>query len=191
MRRIAIALLLLVVGCDVFSFPIQAPEGMDVVLGGLSNTQPYFGNYKKANFDPFQPSSDGIFLLASCGCGDWRVLFKPDDGSQQVQFPVQFYTNGEYAPTGQVTVYGEDEATSRTVRGVVDQDGGSFDGKGESSDIFQNITAQRGDAHNQPVIACGMCHIGEDSIYPLPPSHPQKYKTDPLVCLECHTVNGQ
>jgi len=56
---------------------------------------------------------------------------------------------------------------------------------------LDDIAAVRGEAHEQSEKAYGLCHIGDDSIFPLPPTHLQKYKTDPLLCLECHSVNGQ
>ncbi len=178
----------IVVGCNIFpSFVITPPtDDMTVVLGGLANTEPYFGTYRLANAPEVEM---GDFLLASCGCGDWRVLFRPTDGGPQVQFPVQFYTVGEYSPAGSVKVHGTTDYNATD--GMVDQDGGVFEGKAELALSRYMMSANRESAHVQSVDACGMCHIGEDSIYPLPPTHPQKYKTNPRVCFECHTVNGQ
>lgn len=190
MRRKAcgwLSLIAIVVGCNVFpQFIPGPPTDGTVVVGGISNTNPYFGRFRLAN----APDVDmGLFMLASCGCGDWRVLFKPDDGSPQSQFPVQFYSTGEYVPTGRVVVQGTEDYKS--VFAEVDQDGGLCDGRAELALARYLMSADRQSAHDQSVDACGLCHIGEDSVYPLPPTHPQKYKTNPRVCFECHTVDGQ
>lgn len=178
----------IVVGCNVLpSFVITPPTSdMTIVLGGLSNTDPFFGTYRLANAPDVNM---GTFLLASCGCGDWRMLFKPDDGSRQTQFPIQFYSVGEYSPNGSIKVHGTTDYNAAD--GMADQDSGLFEGKAELALAKYFMTAIRESAHVQSVDACGLCHIGEDSIYPLPPTHPQKYKTNPRVCFECHTVDGQ
>lgn len=180
--------LVIAVGCNIFPEVFIAPPGTDLnpVLGGLSNTDPFFGRYRLAN----APDVDmGDFLLASCGCGDWRVLFSPTDGGQKVQFPIQFYTAGEYSLSGDVLVHGVEDY--KAAGGTVHQDFGSFEGKAEIALAKYLMSAERSNAHLQPVDACGLCHIGEDSIFPLPPTHPQKYKTNPRVCFECHSANGQ
>jgi hypothetical protein len=187
MWRLALGLLVIVVGCNLFPSALTPPEGLTLVPGGISNTQPYFGNYKLAGADV----SRGTFMLASCGCGDWRVLFKPDDGSAQTQFPIQFYSLGDYKPTGSITIFGQDDLSGVAVSGTADQDGGLFTGQSQAGLSLSDIAAMRGDAHELSVKACGLCHIGDDAIYPLPPWHPPKYKTNPLVCLECHSVDGQ
>ncbi|HKQ47214.1 MAG TPA: hypothetical protein VJZ71_03985 [Phycisphaerae bacterium] len=187
MRQLLFGIVLIIVGCGVLPALSPPPAHMTPVVGGISNTRPFLGNFKIAGAD----ASSGTFLLASCGCGDWRALFKPDDGSPQTQMVVLFYSNGAYTPTGEITVYGHDEATGRIVSGSADQDTGLFIGKSQTTVTLEDIAAQRGDAHDLSVVACGMCHIGDDAIYPLPPYHPDKYKTNPLVCLECHSVDGQ
>ncbi len=178
----------LLIGCNIFpaSFILPPDPSLITVVGGISNTDPFFGTFKLANAPDVQM---GEFLLASCGCGDWRVLFRPSDGSPQTQFPVRFYTAGEYSPAGTVAFHGLEDYYAAA--GTVDQDGGGCDGKAELALSRYLMNAQRASAHNQAVEACGLCHIGEDSIFPLPPTHPQKYKTDPHICFECHSVNGQ
>lgn len=183
-----LCLMTIVVGCNIFpSFVITPPSpNMNTVVGGLSNTDPFFGTYRLANAPNVVV---GDFLLGSCGCGDWRVLFRPTDGGPQVQFPVQFYTNGEYSPFGDVLVHGSTDYN--VAGGMAHQDEGFFEGKAELALARYTMSGNRGDAHLLAVDACGMCHIGEDPIWPLPPTHPQKYKTNPRVCFECHSANGQ
>jgi len=183
MRVLLSGVLIVIVGCGVLPAVITKPTNMATVPGGLGDVRPFFGNYKLAGLSD---EGKGIFLLASCGCGDWRVLFKPSDGSAQESYPVQFYARGEYKTTGLVTVYGE-EGDARTY-GTVDQDSGLFSGRAESAGVQKSIAAMRSSQHDQPVEACGLCHIGEDTIFPLPAWHPQKYKENPFVCLECHTL---
>lgn len=190
MKRYVLCLVIATAGCDALPIPILPPDGKIPVIGGISNTQPFLGTYKPAGLN-LSGAPGGTFLLASCGCGDWRVLFKPDDGSAQEQFAVHFFSDGAYLPDTPVTVFGKNETTSRTIGGTVNQASGAFTGRAENLLRFQSISATRGNAHNLAVEACGLCHIGEDSIYPLPPTHPDKYKTNPLVCFDCHTVNGQ
>lgn len=170
-----------------FSLDVPSAE-KQIVPGGLTDTRPFFGTLKTAD-DAETPMGD--FLLASCGCGDWRVLFVRDDGTK-VQFPVSFYVAGQYTGTGVVDVYGVDGANGFS--GSLDQDGGTLAGKGLNADLQSFIDAARGsstDPRDVEVEACGWCHIGEDSVFPLPPTHPDRYKSDPTVCLECHSVNGQ
>lgn len=188
MKRVGVlCVLLAVVGCTVFPPSITKPTDMSTVPGGLSDVRPFFGNYKLAIPGA---GNEGLFLLASCGCGDWRVLMKPDNGSRHLSLPVQFYTPGEYQPTGMVEAYGDENYTQ--VRARVDQDGGVVTGQVLNAGInVKEFTAARTSQHQQPVEACGLCHIGEDTVYPLPSWHPQKYRTNPYVCLECHTVNGE
>lgn len=186
MRHVLLGVLIILVGCTVFPTLTAPSADLKPVVGGISDTKPFFGNYKIAGSD----ASSGIFLLASCGCGDWRVLFKPDDGSPQTQFPIIFYSSGDYTPTGAITVFGQDEASGRAVSGSVDQDNGLFFGKSQLGLTLEDIAGLRSSIADQSVDACGLCHIGDDTIYPLPPTHPQKYRTNPRVCLECHSVNG-
>lgn len=186
-RRVWFVWVVMAVGCETLPAFITVPAAnMTPVVGGISNTNPFFGTFR-LNDAPDQDT--GIFLLASCGCGDWRVLFKPYDGSRQTQFPVLFYAEGEYAPTGSVAFHGVEDANAAS--GVVMQDTGTAEGRAELETLRVFMNGVRDNAHDQAVEACGLCHVGEDSVYPLPPSHPDKYKSDPTVCFECHTVNGQ
>jgi hypothetical protein len=189
MRRLILGLALIAVGCNLFPAAITPPQFMNLVPGGISNTNPYFGTYKPQGSAGAQVAPVGNFLLASCGCGDWRVLFRPYDGSPQISFPVQFYSFGDYRPSGLITVHGEKDGVA--LKASLDQDAGLVMGNSQSSAMFTDFAGQRGDAHNQSVDACGLCHIGDDPIWPLPETHPQKYKTNPRVCFECHSVDGQ
>jgi hypothetical protein len=175
-------------GCITIPMPfIIAPQGLTVVPGGITDTRPYFGKLASADA-PDQEQGD--FLLASCGCGDWRVLMRPADGSPQTQFPVQFYAAGEYVETGDVTVYGTVDGGD-ALFGTVNQDAGLFDGRAQTGARRELISASRSAAHDLEVTACQLCHIGDDPIWPLPESHPKNYLTNPNVCFDCHTVNGQ
>jgi len=179
---------LLVAGCPgAAQFMITTPASdQKIVTGGISNLQPYLGTFKK--FDG--GTSQGDFLLGSCGCGDWRVLFRNASG-EQVQFPVAFYTKGDYQTTGKILVYGasgDDEFS-----GTADQTAGDLTANSIVSGVESTIVAGRTDVHGGggTVTACIMCHVGDDPIFPLPDTHPQKYKEDPTICLECHSANGQ
>lgn len=189
MRFVMLGLAVIIVGCNVFPTFITQPDGLNIIPGGIANTSPFFGSFKLAASDSSAASPLGVFMLASCGCGDWRVLLRSTDGTTQRQFPVQFYSLGEYKTTGVVTVYGESEG--ELVSAQLDQDAGLV--MGRSTNTFGNtdVAALRGSAHDQEVDACGYCHLGDDPIWPLPPQHPPKYKTNPRVCFECHSVNGQ
>lgn len=180
---------LILLGCNAMPTPILPPDGMQIVVGGIADTRPYLGTFAKSEFTD-SPIGEGTFLLASCGCGYWRALFKPNDGSAQKQFIVDFYSDGDYLPSGEVTAYGNDPDTELVFRGMADQDNGLFSARMQRGNLFGDISATRGDAHNTSVEACGMCHLGDNPIYPLPDYHPPRYKSDPLSCLECHTVNG-
>ncbi len=187
LKRTAFVGLIFMMGCgnDLFAPFIVAPAETDVVIGGISNLQPFFGTLQCS---PESKTDNGVFLLASCGCGDWRVLFKPKNGGKQVQFPILFYSDGAYSPTGEVAVYGVDG--DKGFSGRVNQEAGTVSGKGMNGFFRTYASAARTDAHSQPVEACVLCHVGEDPIYPLPDTHPQDYKTNPNVCLNCHSANG-
>ncbi|MFO0973399.1 MAG: hypothetical protein U1A27_08190 [Phycisphaerae bacterium] len=168
--------------------PITPPgSDMQLVIGGLSDLRPYFGGYSIAE----RPNEEaGQFLLGSCGCGDWRVLFQPYDGSGQTQFPVRFFSFGPYSTDTVVQAYGTED--NDEVLLDVNQPGGLTGGRARFSGQIRAILAKRGDSHvGQPVDACILCHVGDDPIFPLPAWHPQKYKTNPRVCLECHSANGE
>jgi hypothetical protein len=98
--RLLLAILILFVGCStVGTAPLTLPTGLSPVVGGITDLRPYFGKFKAAS-----DNSEGDFLLAGCGCGDWRVLMSTADGKQW-QFPVRFYSTGDYQPTGDVKVF--------------------------------------------------------------------------------------
>ncbi len=166
---------------DVFIEP--PPPDARSVLGGITNTQPYFGRARRAD----DAGEVGDFLLASCGCGDWRVLMTPDDGSPQVQLRVLFYTAGEYTPTGSVDVYGQEGEAM--IGGTLDQDTGALDARLQQQIARMRVSAQRGVQHSDSAKACVMCHVGDQPIWPQPPNHPA-FQTDPPDCLTCHSVNG-
>lgn len=185
-RVLYLSVLIIAVGCNLFPTPILPPAGLNIVPGGPANTNPYFGKLRTTQGTPI-----GDFMLASCGCGDWRVLIEPSNGLARASFPVHFYTQGDYTADKMVTVYGEDEESGEALSAALNQLEGLTTGVYQPVGEMQSrFDATRGDSHNQPVEACGKCHIGEDTVYPLPSWHPQKYKTNPNVCFECHTVNG-
>lgn len=179
MRRLVPGLLLLAVGCDAVSMLILPPDGMPVIAGGISDTRPYFGRVRVG-------LADGELLIASCGCGDWRALVSPDDGSKATQFAVRFYSASDYVPTGPVTVYGDvDEGA---LRATLDQDSGLVDGWLRVGPFRTPFQATRGDNHGASAGACARCHTGNDPIYPQPPDHPP-FELDPANCLDCHDAN--
>ena len=99
LRRSLFAILILFVGCStVGATLLTLPTGLSPVVGGIADHRPYFGKFKAA-----PDNSEGDFLLATCGCGDWRVLMSTADGKQW-QFPVRFYSTGDYQLTGDVKV---------------------------------------------------------------------------------------
>jgi len=187
-RRLLSMILFAFGGCgtDPASF-IVAPRETDAVSGGITNLQPYMGRLQSSA----NASSDmGQFMLASCGCGDWRVLLIPNDGNAKTQFPVTFYSNGDYQPTGEVAVYALDGQTGFS--GMVDQDAGTLSGRALNGSFRAFVSATRGgDVHAQPVDACVLCHLGDDPVLPLPDWHVTNYYDYPEVCLHCHSANGQ
>jgi len=180
--------LVVLVGCGTVPQGwITQPTETSVVIGGISNLQPYFA--KLQSVDRSLPDM-GDFLLASCGCGDWRVLIRPNNGAPQIQFPVTFYTNGPYQPTGEVAVYGMNG--DKGFSGRLNQDTGVLGGNAVSGQMAAYIDGLRGDPHvNRTVDACIMCHVGDDPIFPLPSWHNTIYYSFPDVCLHCHSANGQ
>ena len=182
-KRAAFVGLLFLIGCgnDLFAPFIVAPAEKDIVIGGISNLQPFFGTLQCL---PESKTDNGVFLLASCGCGDWRVRISPA-GKPQTQLPVRFYTSGPYSTTGPVTFYGIE--SGNRARGTVDQDGGIAAGHIEVTDLLHAYSGERGDAHSQAIQACVMCHIGENPIWPQPAGHPV-YVPGQTDCFSCHTV---
>lgn len=169
-------------------FQIDSPSSdKTLVPGGIGDTRPYFGAFK--TFDGGQTVGD--FMLASCGCGDWRVLVRGTDGSQ-TQFVAGFYMAGAYSPTGEIDVFGEDG--DQAIYGVLNQDSGVLAGRVRALGFEAVIDADREDAHELSVTACILCHIGDDPIWPLPAEHTGNSRINqagPTVCLECHSANGQ
>lgn len=176
------------VGCNIVPAFITPPAAnLKVIPGGIGDVRPYFGDLRLAEGDDL---SEAAFLLASCGCGDWRVLVQPHDGGAQQQFPIKFYnTTGDYDDPSDVTVYGADGEIPAEFSGILQQLPGQLDARMTKGDARYSVSALRGEAHTT-VTACGMCHLGDDPIYPLPETHPKKYLTDPTVCLECHDAGG-
>ncbi len=85
LRRSLFSILILFVGCNTGGNQVLTPPmGLSPVVGGIADLRPYFGKFKGA-----LDNSEGDFLLATCGCGHWRVLMSTPDGKQW-QFPVRF-----------------------------------------------------------------------------------------------------
>ncbi len=164
---------------------ISLPADMTIVPGGIGDTRPYYGRFKTKDS---AEQEVGDFLLASCGCGEWRALASPDDGSPDGSLVVSFYTTGDYVPTGQVVVYGEEE--DKALRGIVDQDTGETEGRLQLGANQMLYTATRGEQHTDSAKACVMCHVGEDPVWPMPDTHTTDHQLDPPNCLiSCHEVN--
>lgn len=186
-RFLWLAGILLVLACDASNIsalfaPTAPPAGTTIVAGGIASSQPFFGKLRDARGDEV-----GDALLATCGCGFWRVLAQMSDGSQ-FQLTVQYYATSPYVPTGMVEVFGNEDG--RTISGTVDQDAGVFDGDLYARDGIKTIRAQRGNSHEQAIQACVLCHVGDDPLFPRPPTHPP-YVPGQTDCFTCHTVTIQ
>lgn len=181
-RRVALVALTLLVGCNALpnlSDLLIPPADNLVIPGGIADLRPYYGRVKAGGV-----ADAGEFMLATCGCGDWRVLVLPTDGTGRTQFPVRFYSS-EGAAAAQVRVYGVegDEAVS----GDLMQQDGLSSGSIRRGVLFYTFDAQRGENHTNDADACVKCHIGEDPIWPQPVGHPA-YQLNPANCLNCHDV---
>ena len=184
-RRLACLVAAALVGCNVIPPFIVAPDGMTIVPGGPMNVAPVFGRFAQ----PDCPDKKlGDFLLASCGCGDWRAVFAKDDGTLRMQFPVRFYSEGDYVERGAIALYG-DEAES-VASGTLDQDAGVVSGHAEIAIERFVFSATRGTNHTDAVRMCVYCHLGQDPVWPRPESHPPDQQDDAYACLDCHSVGG-
>lgn len=159
--------------------PLAVPEGQRVT-GGIADARPMFGKAIR----PLDSVEVGAFMLATCGCGDWRMLLQKTDGTQY-QLPVDFYADGEYIRSGPVAVFGQEE--SKAALGQVDQDTGIVAGDLDIDGERLQFSAQRGESHSLEIQACVMCHIGENPIWPRPPTHPA-YVPGVTDCFSCHTI---
>lgn len=171
----------LVAACNVTLFlpPLTAPDDKTVVVGGIVDTRPMFGK----TIGP-DGAEVGDFLLATCGCGNWRVLIQDADG-QQAQCIIRYYASGDYSSDGDITFYGEGDALK--VLGVINQTTGDASGDIDVDILRRTFTGARREAHTDDIEACILCHIGDDPIYPQPPEHPA-YVEGVTNCLECHDV---
>jgi hypothetical protein len=168
---------------------LTLPVGLSPVVGGIADQRPYFGKIKMAPDD-----SEGDFLLATCGCGDWRVLLSTSDGKQW-EFPVRFYSTGDYQPIGDVTVFGQ--TGTDVLLGTLHQDTGLADGLSVHNAIALKFSATRGETHTNDASSCVKCHVGDNPIRPQSPDHPSRcaggvttgcFIVDPPNCLSCHTI---
>jgi len=190
LRRSLFAILILFAGCGtVGAAPLTLPTGLSLVVDGIADQRPYFGKFKAA-----PNNSGGDFLLASCGCGNWRVLMSTADGKQW-QFAVRFYSTADYQPTGDVTVFGQTD--TEALRGTIHQDAGLTEGLSNHNTIALRFLATRGETHTNVASGCVKCHIGDNPIRPQAPDHPPRcaggvttrcFTVDPPNCLSCHTV---
>jgi hypothetical protein len=190
LRRSLLAILILFVGCrTVGTVSLTLPTGLSPIVGGIADQRPYFGKFKSAS-----DNSEGDFLLATCGCGDWRVFMSTADGKQW-QFPVRFYSIGDYQPTGDVTVLGQTDMEA--LLGTIHQDAGLAEGLSDYNTIVLKFSATRHETHNNEASSCVKCHIGDNPIRPQSLDHPPLcaadvttgcFTVDPPNCLRCHTV---
>jgi hypothetical protein len=176
-----VALIALPLACDVIPLiaPIALPANLRVVPGGIADTRPRFGRTTDA-----AGGERGSFLLATCGCGDWRMLIRDPDGRPS-QFPVHFYSSGEYQPTGDVIVFGREGELAAL--GTVNQDAGVTAGDLDISGARRRFDADRRETHEDNIEACVLCHIGDDPIWPQPASH-IPYVEGRTDCLDCHEI---
>ncbi len=190
LSRSLFAILILFVGCSTIgAAPMTFPSALSPVVGGIADQRPYFGKFKAA-----PDNSEGDFLLATCGCGHWRVLMWTADGKQW-EFPVRFYSTGDYQPTGGVTVFGQTD--TEELLGTVHQDTGLADGLSNHNTLRLKFSATRGDTHSNDAFSCVKCHIGDNPIRPQSLDHPSRcpgavttgcFTVVPPNCLSCHAV---
>jgi hypothetical protein len=190
LRKSLFTILVLLVGCNTGGKRLLTlPMGLSPVVGGIADLRPYFGKFKAA-----PDNSEGDFLLATCGCGDWRVLMSTADGKQW-QLPVRFYSTGEYQPTGDVKVFGQSD--TEALLGIVHQGAGLTEGLSDHNTIALSFSAVRGETHTNDASSCVKCHIGDNPIRPQSLDHPSRcaggvtrgcFTIDPPNCLSCHTV---
>jgi len=182
MRLLFVALLPLLAGCDAwFSVvPKEPPANEKVVIGGHPNQSPFFGKIER-----LIDGQTGDFLLATCGCGEWRALFQMTDGSQW-QLPVNFYTQTGMADlNSDAKVYGREE--DRALMGFIQSLDGHLTADTERSMLNYRVDAYRGPTHSDDATTCVRCHVGSNAVFPQPPTHPA-FQLDPPNCLSCHTV---
>lgn len=178
---IATCVFTLLGACNLTFFfpPLSAPDGTAPVVGGIVDTRPMFGK----SIGP-DGAEIGDFLLATCGCGDWRILIRDANGAQQ-QCAIRYYASGDYSPAGEIAFFGE--ANALKVLGSVDQTTGAADGDLDVDLFRRRFSATRRETHTDDIEACILCHIGSDPIYPQPPEHPA-YVEGVTNCFECHDV---
>ena len=182
MRYLLVVALPLLAGCEGwFSVvPQSAPANQKVVIGGLPDQRPFFGKVER-----MIDGQTGDFLLATCGCGEWRALVQMTDGSQW-QFPVNFFTESGLANlSSDAQVYGREE--DKAMQGLVQALDGHLTGDTEKGMLNHRVDAFRGDMHGTDITACVRCHVGDDPIYPRPPTHPV-YVPGVTNCFDCHDV---
>jgi len=182
MRYGLLVVLPLLTGCNSwFSVvPKDPPANQKVVIGGLPNQGPFFGKIER-----MIDGKTGDFLLATCGCGEWRALFQLEDGSQW-QLPVNFYTETGLADlTSDSQVYGREE--DRALLGLIQELDGHLTANTERGMLNYRVDAYRGPTHTNDANTCVRCHVGDDPVFPQPPNHPA-FQLDPPNCLMCHTV---
>lgn len=181
MKRFLLFGLTLLVACNTLPalFPLIEPEGAPVI-GGMADVKPMFGKAVR----PLNSEEIGTFMVATCGCGDWRMLLQKQDGAQY-QLPVHFYTNETYSPSGPIAVFGRED--TKAALGQVDQDAGHVSGDLDIDGERFQFSAQRGDSHALEIQACVLCHVGDNPISPRPPTHPV-YVPGVTDCFSCHTV---
>ncbi|MCB9856646.1 MAG: hypothetical protein H6818_13270 [Phycisphaerales bacterium] len=159
--------------------PLAAPQDTTPVVGGIVDTRPMFGKTIAPD-----GAEIGEFLLATCGCGDWRILIQDADGRQE-QCAIRYFTTGEYESEGDIAFFG-DEDTIRAL-GVVNQTTGDASGDVDVDIFRRRFSATRREVHTDDIEACILCHIGSNPIYPQPPEH-TPYIEGMTNCFDCHDV---
>ena len=184
MRPGKFTLLVLITGCGALQTLVPIPDsplGLKPIVGGPADQQPYFGTVKNA-----RDGSTGDFLLATCGCGSWRVLVQKQDGSAQWQLPVRFYSpDGADQPVGDVTAFGREQ--DNALLATLHQVDGQMEGRTEHGAATFRLSAVRRETHTDDAQACVLCHVGDNPIFPQSSQHPA-FTLDPPNCLSCHTV---
>jgi len=180
MRRFLIVPLCLTLACNILPITVSPPTNVTAIVGGITDQRPFFG---KIGW-PIA-SADSELVLATCGCGEWKAYVKQSADADAIEFDLQFFTPGDYVPTGSVTVYGMENGNG--LSGNIDQDSGAASGNLALGDFKTFFSAQRGDKHQDQVEACALCHTGTAPISPLAADHPA-YTLSPANCLDCHQV---
>ena len=183
MRRAGLGLLTTVlIGCGAPPVANVPSAEAPLILVGLDQTRPYFGQLKGVD----SPDRElGDVMLAFCGCKCWRVMMSRDDGAVRTQVLVHFNPQAGRESTDTAIMQGGDDGI--ILNGTVDQVTGSAEGRVLIGPYAMVFSAGRSEQPTHQVQACMVCHVDDEPLRPLPAGHP-KYETGPPDCLTCHPL---